>query len=237
MRKIDLKRIYPVVKECLDDKSKTVTILNRNYCFVTTVFIVLLNIIVYAVHGSGSKQFVVIPPHWGSFSVSNLFQALVNSYTHSNWQHCLLNMLCFFIAGLYLERKKGSLKFLLFMLVISLFTAFASCTNDISLWWAGFSGVNYGLYGYIIIEYIFVILQKNKRNLFNIVSGAVVLALIYFAMCFSGGTVRVTFEWYPYDLLHNLGHASGFVTGLIFGIYEQVCGVISKYKNKEINEN
>lgn len=223
------------LKECLDDKSKTVTWLNRNYFFIVTVFIVLLNIIVYAVHGSDTGNFKV-RPNWGTFSVSNLFHALVRSYTHSNWQHCLLNMLCFFIAGLYLERKKGSLKFLLFMVIMSLFTSFASCTNNISLGAKGFSGVNYGLYGYIIVEYIFVLCQKEKRNLFNIIFGAVVLALIYFAMCFSGGTSRVTFEWYPYDLLHNLGHASGFVTGLIFGIYEQSCSVISKYK-KEITEN
>lgn len=218
------------IKECFDEKGKKVNWLNRNYFFVTTVFIVLLNIIVYAVHGSDTGDFKVRPV-WGSFSVNNLFQSLVDSYTHGNWQHCLLNMLCFFIAGMYLERKKGSLKFLLFMVIMSLFTAFASCTNDISIGAIGFSAVNYGLYGYIIIEYIFVLLQKAKRNLFNIVSGAVVLALIYFAMCFSGGTVRVTFEWYPYDLLHNLGHASGFVTGLVLGIYEQTCSVISKFKS------
>ncbi|MDE7440038.1 MAG: rhomboid family intramembrane serine protease [Clostridia bacterium] len=225
------------IKECLDEKNKTVNLLNRNYFFVTTVFIVLLNIIVYAVHGSATKYFIDSYPHWGEFSVSNLFQALVNSYTHSNWQHCLLNMLCFFIAGLYLERKKGSLKFLLFMAIMSLFTAFATCTNDLTLYWQGFSAVNFGLYGYIIIEYVFVLCQKEKRNLFNIISGVVVLGLIYFAMCFSGGTVRVTFEWYPYDLLHNLGHASGFVTGLVFGVYEQACSVISKFKNNKITKN
>ena len=215
----------------LDDKSKKLSWLNRNYYFVTTVFIVLLNIIIYAVYGSNTKGFYV-RPNWGKFSVANLFQALVNSYSHSNWQHCLLNMLCFFFAGLYLERKKGSLKFLLFMFVMSLFTAFASCTNDISIFWIGFSGVNYGLYGYIIIEFVFTLLQKDKRYLFNVIAGIVILALIYFAMCFNGGTSKVSFVWYPYDLLHNLGHASGFVVGLIFGIYEQACGLISKFKQK-----
>ena len=216
----------------LDDKSKTVTWLNRKYFFAITVFIVLLNIIIYAVHGSNTGNFAETPPHWGEFSVANLFQSLVNSYTHANWQHCLLNMLCFFIAGLYLERKKGSLKFLLFMVVMSLFTAFATCTNDISVWWHGFSAVNFGLYGYIIIEFIFVLLQKDKRYLFNVIAGVVILALIYFAMCFNGGTSQVSFVWYPYDLLHNLGHASGFVVGLVFGIYEQVCSLISRFKQK-----
>ena len=180
----------------------------------------MLNIILYAVYGSETGDFS-IRPVWGNFSVNNLFQAFVNSYTHSNWQHVLLNMLCFLIAGIYLERKKGSLPFLLFMLLMSLFTAFASGTNDISLGWYGFSGINYGLYGYIGIEYIFTLLQRRKRDIINIVAGAVMLGLIYFAMCFNGGTSSIGFEWYPYDLLHNLGHASGFVAGLVLGIVEQ----------------
>jgi len=225
------------MKTCifLDDKSKTINWLNRNYFFVTTVFIVLLNIIIFAVHGTNTKYFGV-QPKWGKFSVANLFQALANSYTHLNWQHTLLNMLCFFIAGLYIERKKGSLKFLLFIFLISLFTAFASCTNDISLAWRGFSGVNYGLYGYIIVEFVFTLFQKDKRYLFNIICGVVVLALIYFAMCFNGGVESVGFEWYPYDLLHNLGHASGFAVGLVFGIYEQSVALINKYNNKKKSE-
>lgn len=60
-----------------------------------------------AVCGSDTGDFSV-RPEWGSFSVNNLFQTLVNSYTHSNWQHTLLNMLCFLFAGIYLERKKAA---------------------------------------------------------------------------------------------------------------------------------
>lgn len=213
----------------LDEKNKNPTWWNRNYYFVTTVFITLLNIVLYAF---AERPRVAIKPDWHSFSIENLLQALINSYWHFNWQHTLLNMLCFFIAGLYLERKKGSLKFFLFMIIMSLFTAFASCTNDISLDAIGFSAVNYGLYGYILIEYPFMFIQKKNRYLFNIISGAVILGLIYFAMCFCGGTSTVSFEWYPYDLLNNLGHASGFVVGLIFGLYEQICALISKSKNK-----
>lgn len=215
----------------LDDKNKAVNWFNRNYYFVVTTFIVLLNIIIYAVYASHTPNFSV-RPNWGRFSVANLFEALVNSYTHGNWQHCLLNMLCFFVAGLYLERKRGSIDFLLFMFIMSIFTAFASCTNDISISAIGFSAVNFGLYGYIIIEFIFVLIHKESRYLFNVVHGAIVIALIYFAMCFNGGTYKVSFEWYPHDLLYNLGHASGFVVGIAFGLYEQICHTISKYKAK-----
>lgn len=204
----------------LNDGCKSTARRNANYCFAATAAIASLNIILYAVRGSDTGDFSV-DPVWGSFSVNNLFQALVNSYSHLNWQHVLLNMLCFLIAGIYLERKKGSLPFLLFMALMSLFTAFASGTNDVSLAWRGFSGINYGLYGYMAVEYIFTLLQRRKRDIINIVAGAAMLGLIYFAMCFNGGTSSVGFDWYPYDLLHNLAHASGFVAGLVLGFVEQ----------------
>ena len=215
----------------VNDKSKKITWLSRNYFFAVTTMIVLLNVILYAVHGSHLGDYA-IRSNWGKFTVDNLFQALVNSYEHSNWQHCLLNMLCFFVAGIYLERKQGSLRFLIFMFIMSVFTAFAICTNDISLGWHGFSGVNYGLYGYIIVDYFFVLFQKQKRYPFNVIAGIVILGLIYFAMCFNGGTREVTFASYPYDLLHNLGHASGFIVGIIFGFYEMIVSIIQKHSHK-----
>lgn len=212
----------------LDDKSKNITWLNRNYFFVTTLFVVLLNIVIFAVHGRNT-------PHVGGnyISLFNLLQALINCYTHANWQHTLLNMLCFFVTGLYLERKYGSLKFLLFVFILSLFTAFADATCTLSMYGVGFSGVNYGLYGYILVEYIYTLLQKEKRYLFNVVFGAVMVGLIYFAMCFCGGTSTVSFVIYPYDLLHNLAHANGFIAGILFALYEQTCKVISRVKNKK----
>ena len=54
------------------------------------------------------------------------------------------------------------------------------------------------------------------------VLGGIVIALIYFAMCFSGGTSTVSFAPYPYDLLHNLGHGTGFFTGTIVALLVQI---------------
>lgn len=112
------------------------------------------------------------------------------------------------------------------MFVMSLFTSFAACTNAVSLNWRGFSGVNYGLYGYIIVDFIFSLFDKRGRSLFETIAGITITALIYLAMCFNGGTQKIGFEWYPYDLLHNLGHFSGFITGLVLGIYETVSSLL-----------
>lgn len=207
-------------------KNKMLTWKNTNYFFAATFFVLFLNCLVFAI-GNLTHSFSG-QPSWGTFSVANLFQALLNSYSHSNDQHFLLNMLCFCVVGLYLERKQGSLKFLLLIFVMSVFTAFATSTNFISLNWLGFSGVNYGLYGYIIVEYIFTLCQKDSRHSFNTIHGGIVLALIYFAMCFNGGISHIGFALYPYDLLNNLGHASGFVVGLLFGIYEMLTAIFQK---------
>lgn len=209
----------------LNDQNKRLTRLNKNYFFAATLLIVFVNFFLFFFP-------VVYPsltdarPDWNTFSVANLFQALLSAYTHAGSQHCALNMLCFLIAGAYLERKQGSLRFLSFVIVLSFFAEFATSTNYISLKHVGFSSVNYALYRYIIIDYIFLLFRKEKRGIFNVVAGAVILGLIYFAMCFSGGTSQISFAWYPYDLLHNIGHASGFFVGILFGLYESIADLV-----------
>ena len=209
-----------VCSRVLNDTRKNTTKRTANYFFVITIAIILINVIIFATCGRDTGG-ISVRPNWGRFSVNNLMQTVLNTFTHFNWQHTLLNMLCFLVAGMYLERKQGSFPFLLFMVLLIFFTGFASAANDISLSWKGFSGANYGLYGYIVIEYIFMLFQKRKRDIVNIVSGAVVLGLIYLAMCFIGGTSTIGFEWFPYDLLHNLGHASGFFAGIVLGCVGQ----------------
>lgn len=219
-----------MINSFLNDKSKNLSLLNRNYFFAATLSVALLNIFLYMFATSGNAE--TAPPDWNTFSVKNLATAFANAYMHNGLQHCMLNMLCFLVAGIYLERKKGSLAFFSFVFVMSAFTAFATCANSVSLNWRGFSVVNYGLYGYIVVEYVSVLLTEKKRYLFNIISGGVMLALIYFAMCFCGGTSTVAFKPYPYDLLHNIGHASGFAAGLIFGAYETIFEAINAARRK-----
>ena len=209
-----------VCSRVLNDTRKNTTKRTANYFFVITIAIILINVIIFATCGRDTGD-ISVRPYWGRFSVNNLMQTVPNTFTHFNWLHTFLNMFCFLVAGMYLERKQGSFPFLLFMVLLIFFTGFASTANDISLRWKGFSGANYGLYGYIIIEYIFMLFQKRKRDIVNIVSGAVVLGLIYLAMCFNGGTSTIGFEWFPYDLLRNLGHASGFFAGIVLGCVVQ----------------
>lgn len=217
----------------LNDSKKRLKWYSRNYFFVTTLLIILINYIVFFAYGKPSGGIVYEQPEWSSFSITNLLIAMSHCYMHSGSQHCALNMLCFFVVGIYLERKMGSLRLLTLVITMTAFTAFATTANYLSLTPVGFSGVNYGIYGFIIVDYIFMFFQREKHSRLNIISGAVVLALIYFAMCFNGGISTMSFVPYPYDLTHNIGHASGFVVGFLFGLYEGIVLLIEKLSRRK----
>ena len=100
----------------------------------------------------------------------------------------------------------------------------------------GASGLVYSCYAYVLIDYLFVFMQKDKRNKTNVIFGAIMLILIYFAMCFNGGTQTFGFEWYPYDLMYNAGHYYSFVAGAIVSLMIQISqfGTSSK-ENKKVS--
>lgn len=231
-------------REFLDDRSKgKVNWLNRNYFFLGTVLIVLLNILIHAYVHKKPWEILGIDYHTSShrsdvFFFGYTFCAFLDSFFHSNWQHTLLNMLCFFIAGIYLERKKGTFLFVLFVAFSSYISAIAMGTNALSIYHAGFSGVNYFIYAIIIFDYVFSF-QKHRKNKINTVYGGIVVALIYVAMCFNGGTERVSFSFIiPYDLMYNDYHYSSFLAGIIIGAFTEIIKYFTqKTTLEQINKN
>lgn len=207
----------------IDSPKKRLTWYSRNYFYVTTVAVVLTNILLYALLGGDWEEaYGNASVSWeNSFDFGRIWRCFLCNFSHANWQHALLNMLCFLVAGLYLERKTGSLGLLGLVLSLAVFQSCVCAAAKGSLRFHGFSGVNYALYAYVIIDYLFS-LTKSRRNKTDLIFGGIVIALIYFAMCFSGGTSTVSFAPYPYDLLHNLGHGTGFFTGTIVALLVQI---------------
>ncbi len=221
------------LNKIFDDGTKTLKWWNRNYFFIATIFIALVNIILYAAGGSNwETQFNPGFTAWSEFfNLSLIWRQFLNNFSHANWQHCLLNMLCFVICGSWLERRKGSFALVGLVLLMSLVgSAFVTSVNG-SYQWHGFSGVNYALYAYAIIDYIFLF-RKETRSRENVISGAILMGLIYFAACFDGGVTQVSFRIYPYDFLHNVGHYASFVAGLIIAIVIQVVKIFSILEKK-----
>lgn len=221
----------------LNDKTKKVTWKNRNYLFLGTILIIVLNIVLFAVLGNdwvGKFEDNITAGGLNSqINFNNLIIAFLNSFSHANWQHVLLNMLCLFICGLYLERKMGSFKFFFFTFILAFFTSIAITANSMLFTWHGFSGVNYALFFYIIVDYIFSF-RKERRSKGNIIFGAIILILIYLAMSFINVAGEFAITWYPIHLVSNIAHYTSALVGLLLGIVLQFA-MMRKPKENEWN--
>ena len=199
----------------------------RNWFFVATVTIALINIIIFAAlrHPLVIETDNFSPDgnrisHWHDrLYFSSLLQVFFSAFSHFTWQHTLLNMLCFLVCGIYLERKLGSVKFFSLIICFAFFGNCAVAANNNSIFSHGFSGVNYAVYAYVLVDYLFCVVPKHRRNKPDTIYGGVMLGLIYFAMCFNGGTDHVGFSWYPYDAITNLGHYTSYFVGLIIATF------------------
>lgn len=218
----------------IDSPKKQLAWYSRNYFYIATVAVVVTNIALYACLGnSWTSAFGNGSVRWErSFDFQRIWRCFLNNFSHGTWQHALLNMLCFFIAGLYLERKTGSLGLSGLVLSLAVLQGCVCAAAKGDLGFYGFSGVNYALYAYIAIDYLFSF-TKLRRNKTDLIFGGIVLALIYLAMCFSGGTATVSFKPYPYDLLHNLGHGTGFFCGAIVALLVQLPMAAARRSAKE----
>ena len=218
----------------IDSPKKRLAWYSRNYFYIATVAVVVTNIALYACLGnSWTFAFGNGSVRWErSFDFQRIWRCFLNNFSHGTWQHALLNMLCFFIAGLYLERKTGSLGLSGLVLSLAVLQGCVCAAAKGDLGFYGFSGVNYALYAYIAIDYLFSF-TKSRRNKTDLIFGGIVLALIYLAMCFSGGTATVSFKPYPYDLLHNLGHGTGFFCGAIVALLVQLPMAAARRSAKE----
>lgn len=197
----------------IDDEAKNIKWFNKNIFYACTLFILLINIFAFLFGGSDWAPERDISEWADVLNFKNFVACFLSAFEHANLQHCLLNCVCFFIAGSYVERKIGTVNLLVLVFTLALFCGCATDANYRGLS-HGFSGVNYGIYAYIIVEYIFAFIDKKQTKV-NIIYGAIILVLIYLATCFCGGTSSFAFKWYPYDLITNLGHYTSFFTGVI----------------------
>lgn len=107
----------------IDSPKKRLTWYSRNYFYVTTIAVVLTNILLYALLGGDWEEAYgnASVSRENSFDFGRIWRCFLCNFSHANWQHTLLNMLCFLVAGLYLERKTGSLGLLGLVLSLAVF--------------------------------------------------------------------------------------------------------------------
>lgn len=96
-----------------------------------------------------------------------------------------------------------------------------------SFFWAESSVLYYGIWAYLIIDYLFSIKEKNKTN--NII-GFISVICIYVGFCLISNIVDSTLK--PINLIHNAGHYYGFIVGLILAILINIVKLQTKNNSK-----
>lgn len=186
---------------------------NKNCFWIVTILYIITNISIHAIFKGNNILWKWNQIRWNNFNgIKDLMISFANLYTHGDWMHVLANMVAFSIAGFYLERKIGSLNFLAILQIISIF-ACSMTSMYASLFWAGSSVLYYGIWAYVIIDFLFSLKDKNKTN--NIL-GIITIICIYIGFCLTPNIVDSTLE--PINLLYNAGHYYGFIVGLIISI-------------------
>lgn len=206
----------------------------RNYFFAGTLLIILINVLVYAF--SPDNPAGSLYSDWSAtLDFTNIAGAFLDSFYHGDIGHILGNMLCFLVVAVYLERKIGSINLVLLTFGMALLTSTATAANDLSVCWIGFSVVNYGLYAYVLIDYVFSF-RKTKYEKQNVIFGAVVLALIYLFMANKTFEIDdIQFTWYPKDLFTNRGHYTSYYFGALLALFIQLFCVAYEWKKTDEN--
>jgi membrane associated rhomboid family serine protease len=127
-------------------------------------------------------------------------------FLHANLLHVGLNMLNFFVLGIFLERLVGHLRFLLIYLVtgvISIIASFYFAPQDISV---GASGAIFGLVG----AYSIFVLAHRKA-----LRGRGIPALIWLVFII-GANLSVGFFIANTD---NYAHLGGLLSGCLMGLW------------------
>lgn len=200
----------------VDIENKKTSRLNRNYFWAVTIIYVILNISIFAILGNNNILWQYEENKWNVFNgMKDLFISIGNLYTHNDWGHVLRNMLAFSISGFYIERKMGSLNFLGLILLMSIISS-PMVSMYVGLRWAGSSVIYFGMWGYVIVDYLFS-LGKNTKSKANLIIGGISIFCNYI-----GSTLKETIigsnPLIPIHLIYNAGHYFGFIVGVLLAL-------------------
>ena len=187
--------------------------LTRNYFFVGTAIIILINILIFVIGGSNWSSFVSPNPYLSTVAdPERIVRSFLNVFSHASAGWLIFSILCLLVCGFFLERKVGSVRFVLLVLAIAFFSAAAVTANFLSAEWSGFSVAAFGLFGYIAAGDMFSTWrdrQKQDNKTINIIFDVTAGLII-------GGIIIVSF--FGGEYIHNIGHYSALSAGAVFWI-------------------
>ena len=173
-----------------------------------TIALVIINVVLYMIEANLFKNL----NRWGYFGISwsldwgrEWYKLATAMFTHASIAHLGSNMIALYGAGMYLEEKFGSKRFLIYYLISGLVGEFLGCffsgavlgRNSLSI---GASGAVFGLFGMLIA-------LSLRGQMFRI---PFVRVILFLALSLADGLTESGID--------ILGHAGGFIVGFIIGL-------------------
>jgi membrane associated rhomboid family serine protease/antitoxin component YwqK of YwqJK toxin-antitoxin module len=170
-----------------------------------TYLLIIVNIIIFSTYGFERIAVITLFDLGGNFPPFSLdsepFRLVTSMFLHGHLFHLFANMYGLFYVGMQLERKIGSVNFLIVYFLTGLFAGLASLNFNLFVVSVGASGAIFGVYGFLIVESI----RKNPRNKVSILTNFIVYVVVVTLV----GS-RLNFD--------NAAHIGGAIAGLIIGI-------------------
>jgi len=200
-----MKKFYSSI---INLKDKELNWKNQNYCYATTIFVVIMIFVLSNILSSKIYEILITNSFWNCF--------LMSLYPN-------FSMIMFGAVSLYLERKYGSLNYLLVVLmclpianIVNYSFEFLQGSN---LGWAGsmgFSCMAFLMTGIFVIDFIFSFKHHLKDKLSLIFPIIIIIICIIF-MCINlpnDITPNFHFDFFG-RLVENCGHYGPFIFGVI----------------------
>lgn len=151
-----------------------------------------------------------ISPTFVEISDGQLWRLLTPIFLHFGVWHILFNMLWLYSLGNQVEQRDSSRYLLLFVVVSGILSNVAQYLVA-GPNFGGFSGVVYGLLGYVWMQG-----QFNPRSGYTIDQFTVVFMLFWLVLGFIGAIGNVA----------NTAHILGLVTGIVWGVTGQLARLL-----------
>ena len=201
-----------------DDSTREINWKNRNYFFAGSFAIAVITIILFAALGKCWPS-AIFEPKGPTTGMRNFWVSLLAPFSYLNWLHAISGAIILFVCGIYIERKWGTFSYLgiLFMLwMLGCLCTQVTCGLGIS---AGSSMVYYGMYAFILIDFLFSF-QKSRRSIGNIITGVleIIFAVIMTSLYSENAGIKgVTFKFMR-GFFTDPAHTSSFFAGLFLAI-------------------
>lgn len=151
-----------------------------------------------------------VNPSWNEKSLSDSLIDIKNGqvwrlvspiFVHLDIMHLVFNMYWAYIFGTMIEHRRGTLRFALIVLACAILPNIAQAWVS-GPWFAGMSGVGYGLFGYVWMKTLY-----DPAAGIHVRRGTIIMFIIWFFVCMTGWIGPIA----------NTAHGAGLVVGVVIG--------------------